>query len=182
MLHLFKFKSNNDPFQGYSNLGSDGRYTCSRLPLMISWVSYLNKDCRPDFNNGLGGDSNSGLVLDPWRLCECYSDNGPSLGHSNLVSDEVYICASLLLMISWWLPYLAKGSMPDFNSCPGSDSNSGFILALQRLFESNLNNSPPKAIPILRQIEYTSVQVSYLWFPGGCHICPRAADLTSIMA
>ena len=31
---------------------------------MVSrWVPYLPKGCRPDFNNGLGGDSNSGPVL-----------------------------------------------------------------------------------------------------------------------
>ena len=38
------------------------------------------------------------------------------LSSINLVSDEVYICSSLLLMIFWWLPYLAKGRTPDFNS------------------------------------------------------------------
>ena len=33
---------------------------------MDSWrMPYLLKRCRPDFNNGLGGDSNSGLVLAP---------------------------------------------------------------------------------------------------------------------
>ena len=32
--------------------------------------------------------------------------------------------------------------MPDFNNGPGNDSNSGCILVLQRLFESNLNNGP----------------------------------------
>ena len=42
--------------------------------------------------------------------------------------------------------------------------------------------APPQAIPILGQMEDTPVQVSYLWTPGGCHICPRAAGLTSIMA
>ena len=78
---------------------------------MVSWwVPYLPKGCRLDFNNGPVGDSNSGSALDPGRLFESDSNNGPSLGHSNLVSDEVYICSSLLLMISWWLPYLAKGS------------------------------------------------------------------------
>ena len=41
--------------------------------------------------------------------------------------------------------------------------------------------APPQAIPILGQIEDTPVQVSYLWIPGGCHICPRAAGLTSII-
>ena len=58
---------------------------------------------RPDFNNDLGGDSNSGPVLYPRRLFKSNSNNGPSLGHSNLVSDEVYICSGLLFMIFWWL-------------------------------------------------------------------------------
>ena len=109
---------------------------------MVWWVPYLNKGCRPDFNNGLGGDSNSGPILAPWRLFESDSNNGPSPSHSNLVSDEVYICSGLLLMVSWLLPYLAKGPTPNFNSGPGNDSNIGYILALQRLFESNLNHSP----------------------------------------
>ena len=69
-------------------------------------------------------------------------NSGPSPGHSNLVSDEVYICSSLPLMISWWLPYLAKDPMPDFNYGPGNDSNSGCILTLQRLIKSDLNRSP----------------------------------------
>ena len=32
--------------------------------------------------------------------------------------------------------------MPDVNDDPGNDSNSGSILALQRLIESDLNNGP----------------------------------------
>ena len=59
----------------------------------------------------------------------------------------------------WWVPYLNKGCKPDFNSGPGNDSNIGCILALQCLFESNLNHNPSQAIPILRQIEYKSVQI-----------------------
>ena len=79
----------------------------------------------------------------PPSFIESDSNNGPSPGHSNLLSDEaVYICSSLLLTISWWLPYLAKDPRPDFNYGPGNDSNSGFILALQRLIESDLNNGP----------------------------------------
>ena len=181
---LFKFEWNNGPSPGHSNRGSDGRYTCSNLPLMVWWVPYLNTGCRPEFNNSLGGDLNSdpvwplGVYLSPNRK----SNNGSSLGHSNLVSDEVYICSDLLLMASWWLQYWSRGPTPDFNSGPGKDSNIGCILAFQHLFESNLNNSPSQAIPILCQIEYTSVQVFYLWFPGGCHICPRATGLISIMA
>ena len=59
---------------------------------MVSWwVPYLYKGCMPDFNNGLGGDSNSGPILAHRRLFESDANNGPTLGHSNLVSDEVYI-------------------------------------------------------------------------------------------
>ena len=61
----------------------------------------------------------------PWRLFESDSNNGPpSPNHSNLVSDEVYICSDLLLMISWWLPSLANSLTPDFNNGPGNDFNS----------------------------------------------------------
>ena len=109
---------------------------------MVWSVPYLNKRCSPDFNNGLGGDSDSGPVLAPRRLFESDLNNGPSPGHSNLVTDEVYICSGRLLMVSWWLPYLAKGPTPDFNSGPGNDSNIGCVLALQHLFESSLTNSP----------------------------------------
>ena len=76
--HLFKLNSNNDPSPGHSSLGSDGRYTCSGLLLMVSWwVPHLPKGCRPHFNNGPGGDSNSGPVFAPWRFFESDSNNGP---------------------------------------------------------------------------------------------------------
>ena len=62
--HLFKLNSNNGPSPGYSNLWSDGRYTCPGLLLTVCWwVPHLPKGCRPDFNNGLRGDSNSGPVI-----------------------------------------------------------------------------------------------------------------------
>ena len=95
---------------------------------MVWWLPYLNKGCRPDFDNGLGGDSNSGPVLAPWHLFESDSNNGPSPGYSNLVSDEVYIRSGLLLMVSWWVPYLPKGCRPDFNNGLGGDSYSGPVL------------------------------------------------------
>ena len=144
-------------------------------PVQVShlwWVPYLNNGCRPDFNNGLEGDSNSGPVLAPWRLLQSDSKNGPSPSHSNVVSEEVYICSSLLLMMSWWLPYLDKGPMPDFNSGPGNDSNIGCILALQCLFGSNLNNSPSPS--------HSSLVPNGVYICSG--LCPRAAGLTSIMA
>ena len=44
------------------------RWSCifSCFLLMVSWQGpYLVKGCRPDFNNGLRGDSNSGPILPP---------------------------------------------------------------------------------------------------------------------
>ena len=74
-------------------------------------------------------------------------NNDPSLGHSILVSNEVYICSGLLFTISLWLLYLAKDPMPDFNYGPGNDLNSTRSLARRRLFETNVNNNdPPQAI------------------------------------
>ena len=108
IVHTF-WAQNDSPSPGHSNLGSDGRYTCSSLPLMVWWVPYLNKGHRPYFNNGLGGDSNSGPILAPWLLFESDSNNGPSPSHSNLVSVEVYICSGILLRVSWLLPYVTKG-------------------------------------------------------------------------
>ena len=61
---------------------------------MVSWwVPYLPKGCRLDFNNGLGGDSNSGPVLapgvylSPTRIMPLPPRATPTV----LVSDEVYI-------------------------------------------------------------------------------------------
>ena len=98
-----------------------------------------------------------------------------------LCQMKIYICSGRLLTVSWWLPYLVKGPTPDFNSGPGNDSYIGCIFALQHLFKSNLNNSPSPSHSSLASV-YTSVQVSYLRFPGGCHIFPRAASPASIMA
>ena len=122
---LFEPNLNNGPSPSHSSPVSDGVYICSGLLLVVSWwVPYLYKGRRPDFNNSLGCDLNSGPVLAHRHLFESDSNYGPSLGHSNLVSDEVYICSGILFMISWWLPYLAKGPTPDFNNGPGNDLNS----------------------------------------------------------
>ena len=122
--------------------------------------------------NGKCGVINSGPVF-PQRLFESNLNNGPSPGDSNLVSDEVYICSSL--MIFWWLPYLANLN---------NGSNSGCILVLQRLFQSNLNNGPSPSHSNL--VSDGGIHLfrspSYLWFSGGYHICPRTAGLTSVMA
>ena len=72
---------------------------------------------------------------------------------------------------SWWVPYLNKGCRPDFNNDLGGDSNSGPVLAPfcpPGVYLSPTRIiAPPRATPILCQKKYTSVQVSYLWFPGG---------------
>ena len=102
--HFFESNLNNSPSPKHSNLVSDRVYICSGLLLMVSsWLPYLLKDCKPDFNNGLGGDSNGGSILTSQHLFESDSNNGPSLGHSFLASDELYICSSIFFMISWWL-------------------------------------------------------------------------------
>ena len=203
---LFKFNSSNGPSLGHSNLGSDGRYTCSCLPLIVWWVPYLNNGCSltsiiakevtrivprfgpwrlfesnsnngppwappvlcqmnytsvqvsylrfpggyhirpspptPDLNSGPGNDSNIGCILALQRLFESNLNNSPSPSHSNLVSDGLYICPGLLLMVSWWVPYLPKSCRPDFNNGLGGDSNSGPVLAPWRLSESDSTDGP----------------------------------------
>ena len=63
---LFETDVNNDPPQANPNPVSDGEYICSGLLLMVFWwVPYLSTGTRPDFNNDLGTDSNSGPVLGP---------------------------------------------------------------------------------------------------------------------
>ena len=121
---------------------------------MDSWrVPYLPKGCRPDFNNGPGGDSNSGSVLAPQRLFEFESNNGSSQSHSNLVSDRVYICSCLIPMVSWWVPYLPKGCRPDFNNGLGGDSNSGPVLPPGVYLSPTRIMAPPWATPILCQMK-----------------------------
>ena len=129
---------------------------------MVSWMlPFLAKDPTPDFNNGPGNDLSIDCILAFQRLFESNLNNSPSPSHSSLVSGRVYICSGFLLIDSWWVPYLPKACRPDFNNGLGGDSNSGPILGPRRLFESDSNNSPSRATPILCQMKYTSVQVSY---------------------
>ena len=180
---LFESYSNNGPSQGHSNLVSDEVYICSSFLLMISWwLPYLAKGPTPDFNYGPGNGSNSGCILASQRLIESDLNGGYSPSHSNLLSDGVYICSGLLLMVSWWVPYLPKGCRPDFNNGLGGDSNSGPVLASGVYLSPTRIMAPPRATPILCQMKYTSVQVSYLSFPGGYHIWLRAPHLTSMTA
>ena len=90
------------------------------------------------------------------------------------VSDGRYTYSSLLLMISWWVSYLNNCCPSDFHNGLGGDSNSGPILASGVYVSTTRKMAPPQATPTLYQMKYTSVQVSYLWFPGGYHIWQRA--------
>ena len=65
-------------------------------------------------------------------------------------------------MISWWLLYLAKCPMPDFNNGPGNDLNSGRSFAPQCLFKTDVNNDPPQAIPRWRIHLFRSPTYSFL--------------------
>ena len=112
--------------------------------------------------NGKCGLINSGPILDFQRLLESDLNNGPSPSHSNLVSDGIYIYSGFLLMVSWWVPYLPKGCRPDFNNGLVGDSNSGPVLAPGVYLSLTRIMAPPRATPILCQMKYTSVQVSYL--------------------
>ena len=139
----------------------------------VSWqVPYLG--CRSDFNNGLRGDSNIGPILASFCLFE--SNNGPSLGHLNLVSDG----ATSVHVSYLWFP--GRGHIwwraAGLTSIMVSEVTRIVVPCPPRLWESDSNNGPPRP----SQSWATSVHVSYLWFPGRCHIWPRAAGLTSIMA
>ena len=102
----------------------------------------------------------------PRRLFESDSNDGPSPGHSNLVSDGICICSDVLVIVSWWVPFSWWAPI----LVPGVYSSPTQMMA------------HPQAIPILCRMVYAFVQVSYLLFPSGCHIWPRAAGLTSLMA
>ena len=106
----------------HSKIRSDGRCTSSSLPFMVWWVPYLNKRLRPKFNNGPEMTWIVATVWTPLHLFETDLYNGPSISH------RVYICSSLLLMVSWQVPHLSTGSRPDFNNDLGADSNSGPVL------------------------------------------------------
>ena len=93
---LFKSDSNNGPSPGHFNLVSNGVTSVQVFYFMVSWqVPYLAKGCRPDFNNGLGADLNSGPNLTPRHLFTSNLNNGPSPGHSNTELQTLIIAHKL---------------------------------------------------------------------------------------
>ena len=87
-------------------------------------VPYLAKDCRPYFNNGLGGDTNSDPILVPGVYLSPTRKMAPSQAISILCQMEIHLFRSP----TYGVPYLAKGCRPDFHNGLGGDSNSGPIL------------------------------------------------------
>ena len=115
-------------------------------------MPYLAKGHRPDKNNG-PGVTRIVPTFWPHYLFKLNSNNGPSPSHSNLGSDGRYTCSGLLLMDSWWMPYLPKSCRPDFNNGLGGDLNSGPILATGVYLSPTQIMSPPRATPIFFQVK-----------------------------
>ena len=97
----------------------------------------LAKGYRPDFNNFFIGDSNSGPIL----ASSVYWSPTRIMAPSQAISILSYICSCLPLMVSWQVPYLAKGCRLDFSNDLRGDSNS-VPISPKRLFKSDLNNGP----------------------------------------
>ena len=130
---------------------------------MVSWwLPYLAKGPMSDFNSGLGYDSNIGCILAFQHLSESNLNNSPSPSHSNLVSDRVYICLGLLLMVSWWVPYLPKGCRLDFKNGLGGDSNSGPVLAPSVYLSLTQIMASPQATQILYQMKYIASSLPFM--------------------
>ena len=143
-------------------------------------MPYLAKGPMPDINNG-SGVTRIVPTFWPQHLFKFSSNNGPSPGHSNLGSDGKYTCSSLPLMV-WWVPYLNKGCRPDSNNGVEGDLNNGPFWPLGVYWSPTRIMAPLRATPILWQMKYASVQVSYLRYPSGYHVWRRAQRLTSIVA
>ena len=65
--------------------------------------------------------------------------------------------------------------MPDFNNSPGNDLNSTRILGPQPLFEADVNNDPPQAIPNpASDGEYICsgiLLMVFWWVPNSSTVC-----------
>ena len=88
-------------------------------------------------------------------------------------------------MISWWLLYLAKGPIPDFNNGTGNDLNNSRSLAPRRLFETYVNNDPPQAIPnLVSDGEYicSGLQLMVFWWVPYLSKGRMAQEVTRIVA
>ena len=94
-LHFFNSNWNNGSSPDHYKIRLDGRCTSLSLPFMVWWVPYLNKLLKPEFNNDPEMTCIEATVWTPLHLFETNRYNGPSLSHG------VYICSSLLLIVSW---------------------------------------------------------------------------------
>ena len=133
----------------HSDIGSDGRYFYSGLPLMVFWWGDIfSQGPRTDFNNGPGNNSNRGCILGLWRLFESDSNDGPPRPLQSCVRWK-YFCSSVPLMVSWWVQYLAKGPRPDSSNGPGITRIVAAFLPFGVYSRSTGIMAPPQAIPIL---------------------------------
>ena len=64
------------------------------------------KGCRLDFNNGLGGDSNSGPILPPQRLFKSDSNNDPPQAIQILCLEIEYAYVQVSYL---WFPGECQG-------------------------------------------------------------------------
>ena len=92
-----------------------------------------------DFNNGPGNDLNGNHRLAPRRLFEADVNNSPSQAITNPVPDRQNICSGLLLMVSWWVPYLSKSHMPNISMAQEVTRIMALFL-VPWLFKSDSNN------------------------------------------
>ena len=111
---------------------------------------------------------NSTRSLAPRRLFETDVNNDPPQAIPNPVSDGEYICSGLLLMVFWWVPSSSAVSLFLFN--PSSQTVQHFYKEHNQMLKV-----------VLLQVAFY-VKARLCRSQGGCHICPRAACLMSIMA
>ena len=112
-----------------------------------------------------------------WHLFNSYLNNGPS---------QVIPILGQMEDTPVQVSHLSSGGCHILGSTPGLTSIMAWvvtrIVAAFWCSSVDSNNGPSPGHSNLLSNRVTSVQVSYLCFPGMCHIWPRAAGLTSIMA
>ena len=112
---------------------SNGRYTCSGPPLMVSWwVKYLAKGPSPSSNNHPLKPFESWNAEDDYHFLyyrrPLISPYFPPICYAQIMvslqvirqswSNGRYTCSGPPLMVSWLVKYLAKGPSPSSNNHP----------------------------------------------------------------
>ena len=79
------------------------------------------------------------------------------------------MCQTVYIIMIYTGALSGQAPRPDINNGPGGDSNIAHVLVPGIYSNPTRLMTPPPAIPVLGQMEYTPVQVSHFW-SGGCHI------------